>query len=482
MKKAMLNCVNWGGGVLCVVSTILALFIFLLSSTANAQVVLDGVNKGLGSTGNPVLNNGNISTATLTGWIQGNVPDFPKDPVYLANNGTIDKVTFFRTSDSLRNYFYNGVDGGTGAVGTALVTAGWFYNNDGSSVGTVTTDNCGIFYNNSEGGSTRNVGIETAIINNYAVFTSEVGFYNGYDGGTGSIGTVALNRSVFYNGSDGGIGSVGIANVTSGGSNSYNYNDTGVFYNGSDGGTGSVGIANVTNNGRFYNGRGGGTGSVGTATINGGTFYNGDGGIGSVENLLFNGGQYIANYYGGTSSLTNLTLGKRIDAAQGTEFAQSNVQKLAFSADYGLITITGYDNGESIGFTNDINLTAPTIDLTGTNLQVNLANVFGSVEELGETYSFDLSAFFGGTSAILGGGEIDTLDFIFGNQSLLNVISAGVWADDWSYSNGAIVYAADSGLGGLTVKSLVEHHKSRPDPPRTDGFFDKLLRDFICRF
>ncbi|GHT22315.1 hypothetical protein FACS189419_04700 [Planctomycetales bacterium] len=214
------------------------------------------------------------------------------------------------------------------------------------------------------------------------------------------------------------------------------------FINGDgSGSTGTVGTV-TNNNGVFFNGNDSAVGTVETATINNGTFYNGRyGGTGSVENLFFNGGQYIANYRGGTSSLTNLTLGKRIDAAQGTEFAQSNVQKLAFSADYGLITITGYDNGESIGFTNDINLTAPTIDLTGTNLQVNLANVFDSAAGFGETYSFDLLNFFTGASTILGGDEIGTLAFIFGDQSSLSVISAGAWADDWSYSNGALVYA-----------------------------------------
>ncbi|MDR0520305.1 MAG: hypothetical protein LBH00_00470, partial [Planctomycetaceae bacterium] len=96
------------------------------------------------------------------------------------------------------------------------------------------------------------------------------------------------------------------------------YNHYGYFYNGNDGGIGIVGTATV-GRGYFYNGTYGGTGTVDTATLNNGYFYNGDGGTGTgrVDHLIYNGGDYRANVYGGTSSIGTLTLGKQVSESLG---------------------------------------------------------------------------------------------------------------------------------------------------------------------
>jgi hypothetical protein len=165
--------------------------------------------------------------------------------------------------------------------------------------------------------------------------------------------------------------------------------------------------------------------------------YNGGTGTGMIDHLIYNGGNYYANFDGGTSSLGKLTLGTTVSASQGLEFMKTNLKELAFSQDYGVINITGTVNENGLSFTNYINVTAPTIDLTGTNIAVNFAGLL-----TGETSSdplaflfttyfedgFSLASLFNGSTTVDGGDAVLHLLFSWGPAAdeSVSLIAGGV--------------------------------------------------------
>ena len=148
--------------------------------------------------------------------------------------------------------------------------------------------------------------------------------HNGYNGGTGTIGTANVGTANgdgggLYNGN--GLGSTGFVVIA-------NVNGLGRITNGYNGGTGYIETANVyggnvTNGSTYYddgttgyidtvNAYGGivtngyfTTGSIGTANVNGAVVYNGCNarGTGFIETANINSGQVYNGYYSGTGSI-----------------------------------------------------------------------------------------------------------------------------------------------------------------------------------